>query len=85
MKSKAEILYEIYDTSVEKKVQIVMGGVREGSVLSEIFGRKAEIRLILEQNVGGFGKLKIQVSDIEHRLLWKINQGKFEVSNSVTI
>lgn len=85
LKSRAEVLYELHDLSVDNDIQIVMGGVREASILSEIFGKTAETVLTLEQNVGGFGRLKIQVNDGEYKLLWKINQGKFEVSSSVTV
>ena len=47
LKALPEIIYAIHEKAVEADVQLVIGGQREGSLLTSIFERESDVRIIL--------------------------------------
>ena len=64
---------------------MILGGCSSEEDVTKILREEAELVIKLENDVGGFGKLKVLSGDKSENVLWKNVKGKVEFSRQIVI
>ena len=80
-----ELCFWLYEQAVGKGCRLILGGCSSEEDVTEALREEAELMIKLENDVGGFGKLKVISGDMTESVLWKNVKGKVEFSRQIVI
>ena len=80
-----ELCFWLYEQAVGKGCRLILGGCSSEEDVTEALREEAELMIKFENDVGGFGKLKVISGGMTESVLWNNLKAKVEFSRQIII